>query len=159
VKTILLISLHQDHMLNIFSGKKRVELRKIRPRVTHGDLVVLYVTRPLKALVGSFEVAKVLEGPPERLWRKVGTSSGVTRSQFDSYYDGSSYGYGIMVKNPSAFPKSLSLADIRRVWTKFFPPQGYKYLNQDERRLLIKILTNHVQWSGTRGLPELLASD
>ena len=34
---VLLLSIHPEYAARIFDGKKTVELRKIRPRMEHGD--------------------------------------------------------------------------------------------------------------------------
>src|SRR5438105_780743 len=50
--------------LAILEGSKRWELRTRRPSVDSGDVVVLYATSPLRAVVGSFMVGEIISGDP-----------------------------------------------------------------------------------------------
>ena len=61
LRKILLLSIHPEHAKNIFDGIKTVELRRTRPRLSKCDQVLVYVSSPTKALVGAFEVKKVIE--------------------------------------------------------------------------------------------------
>lgn len=116
----------------IFDGTKTVELRRVRPRVTTDDLVLVYASSPVKAMMGAFEIARVLTASPSRLWRKVDGKAGMTRKQFDEYFQGAKTGYGIFVKRKWVLPKSLKLESLRKRRSKFRPPQSYHYLTVDD---------------------------
>ena len=49
----LLISIHPEYAKKIFEGTKRVELRRIQPKIFEDDLVVVYVTSPVKRSFGA----------------------------------------------------------------------------------------------------------
>ena len=124
----LLLSIRPEYAKMIFEGRKRVELRRVRPSVKCGDLVLVYVSSPVKALVGFCEVIRVLEGLPSELWIQVRDTVGITRREFDVYYSGKAVGFGIVFRKTWTLPRPIKLPLLRRIWSHFHPPQGYQYL-------------------------------
>ncbi len=140
---ILLLSIRPEYANKIFEGKKKVELRRVRTRLNSGDLVIVYVSSPEKALVGSFEVERVItvENLPKELnnlWKQVKEQAGIKRKQFDEYYEGASVGVGIFLKNIQIFPQRLELESLRKQLPNIRPPQSYRYLTPIE--------VNHVEF-------------
>ena len=132
----LLLSIRPKYAEKIFNGSKRVELRKTRPNVNHGDIVFVYVSSPVKVLEGTFRVTEVIEHPVEQLWTHVKHDAGVTHSEFDEYYKNSEIGYAIHLQSPVKIANPLRLDQLREMWKGFHPPQGYKYLNNSELQLI-----------------------
>lgn len=132
----LLISIHPKYADKIFSGEKTVELRKVRPKVSSGDSVLVYASSPTMALVGGFEVDRIIETNPTALWSKVKKSAGLTKDEFSDYYNGSSNAYGIFIKKPWYFETPFALQNLRAKLDGFHPPQSYRYLSIDEAQLL-----------------------
>lgn len=129
---ILLISVHPEHATKIFDGSKKVELRRVRPKVTSGDMVLVYASSPVKALVGAFYVDKVVKAAPQALWGQVKEAAGITREQFDSYYRGATIAYGIFVQEARQLPRQVRLDFLRDMFSGFRPPQSYQYITQVE---------------------------
>lgn len=127
-KRALLLSIQPRYADKIFAGTKRVELRRVRPKVEVGDLVLVYVSTPVKALTGAFEVKSVISAHPSELWALVKNEAGVTREEFFTYYAGAPMGYGIRLKKAWSLPTPIALISLRRAWSKFRPPQSYHYL-------------------------------
>ncbi len=148
---ILLLSIKPEYASKIFDGTKKVELRRVRTRLKSGDLVVVYVTSPEKALVGSFEVDDVIvkELPEElnNLWKQVEEQAGIERKQFNSYYKGASVGVGIFLKNIQKFPHPLELASLRKQFPNIRPPQSYRYLTPLEVKGVEKIVQCNITGS------------
>lgn len=132
----LLLSLRPEFAEKVFAGTKRVELRRVRPRIEVQDWVLVYVSTPVQAVVGAFQVAGVVENSPATLWRKVREHAGVTRRQFDDYYSGAPKGYGIFLSAVKMLPKPVKLSYLRMIWPDFHPPQSYRYLDLYEARLI-----------------------
>jgi predicted transcriptional regulator len=132
----LLLSIRPTYATKIFSCDKSVELRKVRPRLQDGDKVLVYVSSPVMKLMGLFEVSNVVSDTPHKLWKRVGSSSCVTKDDFFNYYDGSDIGYGIMIKKVFLFDSPVSLTKLRRLVPGFTPPQCYRYLKtQDLKKI------------------------
>ena len=132
----LLLSIQSKYADKIFSGKKRVELRRVRPRLKRGDMVFVYVPSPQKALVGAFEVKRVIEGIPQFFWKDVKEDAGITLEEFQKYYSGRPLGFAIFLSKTWSFPRSVDLDSLRQVWPEFQPPQGYRYLTPAEANLI-----------------------
>ncbi len=57
----ILLSVHPKYADKIFERTKTVELLRVRPKLLEeGDLVLLYVSSPVQALVGAFKVDKII---------------------------------------------------------------------------------------------------
>ncbi len=128
----LLLSIQSKYAEKIFSGKKRVELRRVRPRLERGDVVFVYVPSPQKALVGAFEVKRVIEGIPQHFWTDVKQDAGMTLEEFQKYYAGRSLGFAIFLSKTWTFSRPVNLDSLKRMWPEFQAPQGYRYLTPAE---------------------------
>lgn len=130
----LLLSIRREHADRIFSGMKIYELRRIRPRLTAGDRVIVYVPGPVKAVCGEFLVNGVLEAAPSALWKKVARGCGLTRTEFDLYFAETSQAFAISIGHFTKFDVPVHLARLRSVAPGFRPPQAYHYLQPTRRR-------------------------
>ncbi len=128
------MSIRPNYAAQIFDGTKTVELRRVRPRLTTGELVLVYASSPVKALLGAFEVSRVIAAPPSRLWNRVRRKAGTTREQFDNYFNGASWGYGIVLGRTWQFEKPVGLERLRQRQSNFRPPQSYHYLTAKQAR-------------------------
>ena len=124
----LLMSIRPEFARRIFEGKKKVELRRTRPQVHCGDQVLVYVSSPVKALMGYFEVQHVIGGEPRWLWTEVRRGAGVTADQFHAYYAGASLAVAIFLAKAKRFNRPLTLDALRQHLGRFAPPQSYYYL-------------------------------
>ncbi|WP_066426518.1 ASCH domain-containing protein [Anabaena sp. 4-3] len=142
-KNILLLSIKPKYAEKIFSGKKQVELRRVRSRLNTDDLVLVYVSSPTKALVGSFQVDQIIQIEIQKsskdlneFWHKVKNIAGITSQEFQSYYHGASVMVGIFVKNLRTLPEPIDLTQLREILPEFRPPQNYRYLKESEFKIL-----------------------
>jgi predicted transcriptional regulator len=128
----MMISIRPIYAEKIFNGTKCVELRRVKPNLNSGDVVVVYVTSPIKQVWGKFIVSRVIQKPTRQLWDLVQFSAGITKSEFDKYFQGISDGYGIFLQSASLNKSYISLDEIRKNWIGFHPPQSYRYLSTQE---------------------------
>lgn len=112
----------------IFVGTKTVELRRVKPRLEEGDLVFVYVSSPVMALEGAFEVRGVVSGTPDDLWRKFNGGSGLLKSEFDAYFAGKDTAFAILIQRVWRLPSPVRLAKLRKERNGFHPPQSYHYI-------------------------------
>ncbi|ACB73639.1 ASCH domain-containing protein [Opitutus terrae] len=138
---VLLLSIRPEFSEKIFSGKKRVELRRLRPSVEAGDLVLVYTSSPQCELTGAFVVTEVQSATPDELWDKVRRACALSRRQFDDYYRGSKRAYGIRIGRAWRLDRPLKLACMRKRSERFHPPQSYRYLAPNELGTLMPTLT------------------
>jgi predicted transcriptional regulator len=125
---ILLLSIKPQYAEKIFSGEKTVELRRTRPRLEDGDLVLVYTSSPRCALTGAFVVANVVTDTPEVIWRKYGSKAEIERTAFDAYYEGAKSASAIGIERAWTFDRAVTLNELRRRMKGFHPPQSYRYL-------------------------------
>lgn len=128
----LLISIRPQFVESIFAGTKTVELRRVRPRLEHGDLVVVYASGITKAIVGAFEVEGVTTASPQSIWRKHNGGSGLGKADFDRYFEGIEVGYAIRIGRLWKLPAPISLGTLRKRRSGFRPPQSYHYWRLDD---------------------------
>ena len=124
----LLLSIRPEHARKIFAGTKKVELRKVRPRVSTGDRVLVYVSSPRRALAGAFSVKSIVSDSPKRLWNTVKDFAGVSKACFDDYYGDALIGHGIVIDKVQLLGRELPLEFLRQRIPGFHPPQCYRYL-------------------------------
>ncbi len=140
----LLLSIRPKHAARIFDGTKTVELRRVRPRLGGGDLVLVYVSSPVKAMLGAFEVAFVVAARPAELWNRVKSKAALTRDDYDEYYREAKMAYGIFLKRKWTLDKPVGLEDLRERAANFRPPQSYHYMTAAQAQSigLNKLLKN-----------------
>jgi len=130
-RDILLLSLHPRFATALFSGEKRVELRRTRPRLVKGSKLLAYATAPTSSLMGTLVVENVLEGSPTKLWPLVKDICGISRAEFFKYFEGAKKAYGIMIEDAHALDEPISLYALRDGNHSFRPPQCYHYVSED----------------------------
>jgi predicted transcriptional regulator len=128
----LLISIRPQFVESIFAGTKTVELRRVKPRLQEGDLVVIYASGSTKGIVGAFEVEGVTIASPATIWRKHNGGSGLRKAEFDSYFKGTDIGYAIRVGKLWRLSVPIPLETLRKRHTGFRPPQSYHYWQLDD---------------------------
>ncbi len=127
-KNVILMSIRPQYADKIFNRSKTVELRRVKPKsLEQGDLVLVYVSAPIKSLVGAFTVLSVTEKTLPALWKKVKDYAGVSRSEFLDYYQGADTGVAIFIKDIWLLPKPIQLAELREEVKGFYPPQSFRY--------------------------------
>ena len=127
-KNAILMSIRPEYAEKIFGKTKTVELRRVKPKtLASGDLIFVYVSSPVQALVGAFKVASVLEKPLLSLWTNVRDYAGISRGEFLDYYEGVEKGVAIFIEDVWRLPKPIHLSELRRGMKGFYPPQSFRY--------------------------------
>ncbi len=125
----LFVSLRPRFANALLSGHKTVELRRTRPAAAAaGQLVLLYASSPDRQLIGTAIVVAVHVGSPDEIWSEHGDSTGVSRPEFDRYFEGASLAVAIVVSEAKALVRPRPLAELRRRWRGFRPPQSFRYV-------------------------------
>jgi predicted transcriptional regulator len=127
-KHALLLSIRPKYANMIFAGTKTVELRRVRPSIQAGDLVLVYVSSPTKEMQGAFRVGKTISGKPSTIWKKFGKQTGVTRTEFNAYFAGKDQAHALMIEDAWTLPTPVQLACLRKEKQGFRPPQSFHYI-------------------------------
>ena len=123
----LLISIHPEHVEKILSGKKNCEYRKTifkKPK-DEIDRVYIYCTSPVKKIVASFEIGRIIKSSPREIWKETKRESGTNRKEFMDYFDGYRVGYGIEITDLKELEEPVNPYEEIE---DFHAPQGYCYI-------------------------------
>jgi predicted transcriptional regulator len=126
----LLLSIRPVYAELILAGKKTIELRKQRPRVPPGTLVVMYASAPTCAIVGAFVLHEIVELQPSELWKLHSNRTGISRELFERYYEHRDQAFGLVVGRVLPLLATVGLAQLRQMWGKFQPPQSYRFIHR-----------------------------
>jgi predicted transcriptional regulator len=138
-KRYLFLSIHQQYAELILEGKKTVELRRRKPKVDKGDIVILYATSPTCSVLGTAEVKGIAEDSPSAIWKNSGKKAKLPKESFDAYFESSKTAVAISLKNQLRLNTPIPLVSLRKLFSDFSPPQSYRYLTEaDAKRLGVK---------------------
>ncbi len=138
----IMFSIRPIYAKKIFDGTKKVELRRIKPNINKGDIVVVYVSAPIKQIWGILEVEKIIEKSVNELWLMVHQDAGLSKDEFINYYCGKEHGCGIYLKKSPNSIQPISLKKFQEYWKNFTPPQSYRYLTSNELNTVFMYLNN-----------------
>lgn len=124
----LLLSIKPRYVERILAGTKTVELRRVRPRVERGEPVLIYSSSPRMALVATATVGDVTTAAPSTIWRRLREQVGTTRGEFDAYFAGAARATAMGLEGVTPLAEEVELAELRRRWLGFRPPQSYCFL-------------------------------
>lgn len=123
---VILLPIWPRYCEMIFSGEKKVELRKTNiPKLI--EHVVVYETAPKRRIIGYFDVQEVIEETPTAIWRRYRKVSGVSKPSFDTYYKGVDLGRVIRIAQPFEFIRPITLEQVG--WVSDSSPQSFSYVS------------------------------
>lgn len=107
----IILSIRPRYVKEIFEGRKQFEFRK-KLCTEEIEKIYIYETAPVSAVVGEVEMKEKLTMPKDELWKVVEKSSGISREEFDNYFDGYAYASAYALGRATVFEKSKSLAEF-----------------------------------------------
>lgn len=122
----VLMSIKPCYARLIKTGEKSIELRRVAPKVTSGDFIVIYESKPVQRITAICEVGTVLSMKIPELWNQVKNEVCITKNTFEEYFKGKEYGSGIRFKSASILEASKALHEIS---PSLLPPQSYRYIS------------------------------
>lgn len=123
----MLMAIRPEYSKRIFSGEKRFELRRGRVRAAPGDIVWIYEAAPTKAVVGAFEVGRVLYDKLTTIWHEYNLWLGVNEKEYAAYFVDCSQGCAIEIAALLEI-EPIPLHVLRQSVPGFRPPQSYQWL-------------------------------
>ncbi len=121
---VALLSIKPIYANAILDGRKTVEFRK-RPFKRPVSHVVIYATTPIQRVVGWFQTKHFEQMSPSALWNRFASVGGISKEQFDVYYNGSESGVAIHVEKPRRLANPVPLKRTKVAAA----PQSYTYLS------------------------------
>jgi predicted transcriptional regulator len=117
------LSIKPEYAEAIFDGRKRFEFRRsiFREDV---ETVVVYMSSPVKQVVGEFRVEGVIADDIDALWDRTESQAGIGREKFMNYFAGRDKGYAIEIGKVKRYGRPRNLEESYGVR----PPQSFLYL-------------------------------
>jgi predicted transcriptional regulator len=125
----LFISVKPQYADAILDGRKTVELRRTRPNLPDGSLVILYSSTPMRAVVGWAQLIGVREGTPIEIWDEYGGAAAIEELDYDAYFDGTDQAFALELDDVVAATQPIPLSVIRSFGIQ--PPQSWRYVPAD----------------------------
>lgn len=133
--TEAIISIKPNFAEAIFSKTKTVELRRRVPMFPIGTRLWIYATLPVGAVLGTAEIIGRYEGTPDEIWETFYNEVGISRTQFDEYFEESQKAIGLVLSNVK-MGYAASISTLRKLRPGFQPPQVTAKLTCTEASLL-----------------------
>jgi type I restriction enzyme S subunit len=124
----VLLSIKPIYVDEILAGKKIFEFRKSIFKKKDISKVFIYSSSPVKKIVASFEIARIIADSPKNLWSKFQNYGGISENDFFEYFKNSDIGYAIEITNLNEFSEPINPYKLKK---NFKPPQSYCYLPLD----------------------------
>jgi predicted transcriptional regulator len=137
----ILLSIKPEYSNKIFSGKKRFEFRRQKPKHLF-DIVFVYESNPTKKIVGWFSVRKIIYGSPNYVWKQCKDAGGIEEEDYFKYCGGRKVVYAFEIDKTLLFESPINPSDLV---PGFNPPQSFTYFDQSMASLLISGL-NSTSW-------------
>ena len=141
-RKVLVISVKPEYAYKILSGEKKIELRKNTPKVSKDDLVIIYATNPLKAIVGYCRVRGIIIDNPKNIWNSYKNEAGISKDGFSAYYRNSLYATGILFKDVNSLSNRFTLERVKSFLPNFKPPQSFSYISISDTLNTYKFISN-----------------
>lgn len=121
---IILLPIRKEHSDNIFNGSKKYEYRKTFP--VGIERILVYESRGAGTVVGEFDVDGIIFANKEDLWMQTYKFGGVSKSQFEEYFQNRDSGIAIKVGELRKYGQGKPLAEfgLRRA------PQNYIWIER-----------------------------
>ena len=119
----ILMSIKPEYVDKIFSGEKKYEYRK-RLCKEKIDTIIVYSSSPIQKVVGELKIKQVLYDKKTIIWNKTYKQGGITKIQYDKYYENCSYAVAYEIEKAILYDKQKDLKDFN-VRTA---PQSYVYI-------------------------------
>jgi predicted transcriptional regulator len=121
----VLLSINPKFVEAIADGTKRYEFRRTIFRRRDVERVFIYCTSPVQRIIGAFQIGRILEDTPSRLWAELKSLSGLSKRDYLEYFHGSRKAYAIEIRDFYAYDEPL---DPREMDPGFVPPQSFAYI-------------------------------
>lgn len=121
-----LMSIKPKYTELILKGKKTVEVRRTHMKISSGDTVVMYATKPVGKVVGYFVVKDTVWKEKSELWHLIKKKSCLSNDEYSTYAINSEMMFAIAID-------SVTPVDGLNLDTMTKPvPQSYRKISESE---------------------------
>lgn len=130
----VLMSIKPAYVEKIINGSKKYEFRKVIFRAPlEIEKIFIYSSSPVKKIIGTFTIGKIIKGTPKELWNQCSDFAGIKNECFFNYFWNKQQGFAIKIENLKIFSKSI---DPYSLITDFKAPQSFCYIDDYYLELL-----------------------
>jgi predicted transcriptional regulator/RimJ/RimL family protein N-acetyltransferase len=122
----IILTIKPMHAANIYSGKKKFELRKTAPRRAPCK-IYLYETDEKRAITGHIIIDRVFTGSPRQIWREI-SGKGIEEDRYNKYYEGHDSACVYSIKHAVKYKKPLDVDYLKNEFD-FIVPQHFTYVD------------------------------
>lgn len=122
----ILLSIKPEYTEKIFSGEKKFEFRKQKPKENF-NTVFVYESSPSKSIIGYFSVKKIISGSPEKIWKTCKDKGGIKKESYFAYCEDKDVIHAIEIDKIFEFDSPINPFEIH---SNFKPPQNFSYLKK-----------------------------
>lgn len=105
----VLLSIKPVFAEKIFWGTKKFEYRKSLFKDKNVTTIVVYVSTPIRKIIGEFKINRIIKASPIELWEETADYSGISKAFFDEYFNGKQTAFAIEVGDVLLYEKPLHL--------------------------------------------------
>lgn len=110
----------------IISGEKKYEYRRVKP-AKEIKYIVIYSSSPEQLILGIASVSHVLTDTPRKIWKETSLTSGISKSEYQSYFSGADVACAIGID--VVYKLEIPL-NPKQIFDDFTVPQSFKYLDE-----------------------------
>lgn len=129
MKKYVLMSIKPEYAEKIKFGKKTIELRRTLPKVSAGDILVIYETSPVQAITSYCEIRSLISCEKNTFWEQYNDAFCITKSVFETYFSGKDDAGGIVLENIVLLDSPMRISEVM---VTPHAPQSYCYLSENE---------------------------
>lgn len=122
--TAVLLSIKPEFAEKIFNGTKKYEFRKSIFKRPDIHKIIVYVSSPVKKIIGEFLVEDILCDTVESIWNKTHQYAGISKQYYQTYYKNRDKAYAIKIGNVIRYKYSCDL----RGYNVSTAPQSFIYI-------------------------------
>jgi predicted transcriptional regulator len=138
----VLLSMHSKYAELVFSGIKKVEIRRKFPRRWNGRQAVVYGTQPLGSLMGELTLTKIVPGTPSQIWEQFGADAGCTFEEYSAYVGDCCEVFAILLSDLKPYLAPVGIAQIAHLIKEdLHPPQSFIDVKMDQATPWVKALS------------------
>lgn len=120
----VILSIKPKYVKEILGGNKKYEYRK---KIFKKDIdkVYIYESAPKKRIIGYFIYKGALEGDINFIWNETCDFSGISKLEYNEYFNNKNKAYAIIIEEIYLFKEPLN---PYKIFGNFIAPQSYKYI-------------------------------
>lgn len=134
----IMISIHPEYIQKILTGEKTIELRTRLIRVAPQTKIWIYSTLPQGAIVATAAFDAIYAMTPSDAWINYSHDLCLTPENYRKYTQTRDMVYLFKLVNIKQLCNSVSLNELRSVYSAFQPPQFFMYITNSSIMKLLE---------------------